>query len=84
MGPPENAVRSGKPTEAMVVNVLVSKFLDDLSFYRQGKIYERGRALILIVRHSPSESVAPPGICGRCMSACWRSSRSSNRDCMPQ
>ena len=43
----ETACEAGEPTEATVVDVLVSQFAEDPFFYRhEAKIYESGRALI--------------------------------------
>ena len=38
---PEHVVPGGLPTEALIAQVIVSKFGDHLPFYRQGEIYKR-------------------------------------------
>ena len=57
-------IEGGIPTEATVAQVLVSRYADHLTLYRQAQsISVRGS--IVTARHSRTGSAAPPGICAR-------------------
>ena len=56
---PTRLIEGGLPTEAMVAQVLVSKYADHLPLYRQAQIYAR-QGITLDRSLWPTGSGAPP------------------------
>ena len=75
---PARLIEGGLPTEAMVAEVVVSKYADHLPLYRQAQIYAR-QGVELDRSTLADWSAAPASRCGRCTSACWRRLKGSDK-----